>query len=101
MEKENKNYQQVLQNEESICFQVELADGKNFLKWAKALGCKWQNGKPIKFNEKTTHFIISMSFDGTIGYVPIFCYKLEKSKSVKKINFSEIKSNLNDFSIFD
>ena len=110
MEKKNERYLSVLNGEQAVWFNVELSDGKIFLKWAKSLGCVWFNveltdgkiflkwakslgcvwfnGEEIKENEQTKFFTIELKSNGTIGYVPNFCKANEKLKDIKRINFS-------------
>ena len=69
-----------------VWFEIEPKDSKEFLKWAKDLGCVWVNGEEIDPCEGVGFFHFSISSDGKLGIVPIFAWvsKDSKFKDIKR-----------------
>ena len=87
-----QNYLDVCGTNEMVWFEIQPKEGKEFLRWAKSLGCVWINGKEINPKDTTTFFHLSISDDGTLANVPMFAWLAKKYENVPKYNFSDFKN---------
>ncbi len=82
-----KNYKEVCKNEEMVWFEVSKANWKDFLAWAKSLGCVWISGKEITLKEELNFFHIAITNNGIIAFVPSFSLGLKKHENVPRYKF--------------
>ena len=90
-----QNFKEVCGNNKSVWFEMELNEGKKFLKWAKDLGCVWANGEQIEPEKGVDFFHLSISNDGKLAYVLISAWvsRAGNDKDVKKTSFSLFKNH--------
>ena len=110
-----QNYKDVCGNEKEIWFEIKSKavpgkenlglfkpneeEIKEFLEWAKSLGCIWLDKReinPEKDYKKFASFFYSVSSSGTIGRIPCFawCSKTGQFDHIKRYMFCEyIKGN--------
>ena len=86
-----QNFKEVCGNNKEVWFEIELNEGKKFLKWAKDLGCVWANGEEIEPNKGSEFFHLSISNDGKLAYVPISAWvsKGPEFKNIKRYVFAD------------
>ena len=89
-----QKFKEVCGNNKEVWFEIELNEGKKFLKWAKELGCVWANGEEINLNKGAEFFHLSISSDGKLSYVPIFAWvsKQPEFKNIKRYVFADYLS---------
>lgn len=86
-----QNFKEVCGKNKSVWFEIELIEGKKFLKWTKDLGCVWANGEEIEPNKGSEFFHLSISNDGKLSYVPISAWvaKGPEFKNIKRYVFAD------------
>ncbi len=91
-----QNYKEVCGDKECVWFEIEPNEGKEFLKWAKDLGCIWLSGEEIKPEKGANFFHFSIYSDGRLANVAMFVWfsKDPKFKNIERYTFSEfLKGN--------
>ncbi len=87
-------YKEVCGSESNVWFEIDPKKGKQFLKWAKSIGCVWLNGEEIKPRKGASFFHFSVHSDGKLANVPMFAWVAKQFADVTKYYFPEyIKGN--------
>ena len=85
-----QNFKEVLGGKE-VWFEIEPKERKEFLQWAKDLGCIWANNDEINPDKEVAFFHFAISGEGKLGVVPIFAWVANKragsdERQAKKIS---------------
>lgn len=93
-QKQNITYKEVCGKESRVWFEIDPKKGKQFLKWAKSIGCVWLNGEEIKPRKGASFFHFSIHSDGKLANVAMFAWVAKQFEDVPKYYFPEyIKGN--------
>lgn len=88
-------YKEVCGDEPCVWFTVKdmKREGKEFLQWAKDLGCVWMNGEEIDPSKGTDFFTLAINADGTLANVSVYARMARKQSKhpAKIVSFSEYK----------
>ncbi len=69
-----QNYQDVCGTESRVWFEIRPKEGKEFLHWAKSLGCVWLNGEEIVQKKGADFFHFAIHSDGTLANVAMYAW---------------------------
>ncbi len=79
-----QNYQEACGTESRVWFEIRPKEGKEFLKWAKSLGCVWLNGEEINPSKGVNFFHFSIHSDGKLANVAMFAWVAKQFEDVPK-----------------
>lgn len=88
-----KTLKEILEQEKNILFKVEECDKEDFLKFAKANGCKWINGSEIEIRKEDCSTFMGIGSDLALGRVSAMCWAYSKGKT-KMLEYSKVKENI-------
>lgn len=78
----------LFKNDDEVWFEVlKPAKKKEFLKWAKSIGCKWLNGSEIIPETDANFFHYSIDKNKVLANVPISAWLSPQFKHIKRISF--------------
>ena len=91
-----QNFKDVCGNYDEAWFEMEPAENKKFLEWAKNLGCVWSNGDEINPTEKTNCIYLAINSEGKLRTIPILQWSSKKpsSKNIKRYVYREFIKNI-------
>ncbi len=87
-----QNYQDVCKTESRVWFEIHSKEGKEFLTWAKSLGCIWLNGEEIQPKKGAAFFHFAIHSDGTLANVAMYAWTAKQFEDVPKYMFCEYKN---------
>ncbi len=86
-----QTYKEVCGTESRVWFEIKPKERKEFLKWAKALGCKWLNGTEINPRKGADFLHLSIHNDGSLANVAMYAWVAKQFEKVPKYMFCEYK----------
>ena len=86
-----QTYKEVCGTESRVWFEIRPKEGKDFLKWAKALGCVWMNREEINSRKGANFFHFSIHDYGTLANVAMYAWVAKQFEKVPKYMFCEFK----------
>lgn len=93
-QQQNITYKDVCEQEDTVWFEIDPKKGKQFLKWAKNIGCVWANGEEIDPRKGTQFLHVAVHSNGKIANVAMFAWVAKQFEHVTKYYFPEyIKGN--------
>lgn len=87
------SYKDVCGDEKEVWFVINdlKTEGREFLRWAKSIGCMWVGGREIDAENDSSFFHLSISSNGVLAYVPMFAWIHAQYAKIKRIDFIEYK----------
>ena len=84
-------YKDVCGTENTVWFELDWKNiqqsSKQFLTWAKSLGCTWRDGSEIQPEYGTDAVHLSVRADGHIAFVSMMIWTHPATRSVKRYSF--------------
>ncbi len=84
-----KRFTKALGNAEKVWFELTDQDKRDFLIYAREIGCTWLNGEPIEPDRNACNYHMSIHADFKIASVPYFVCFANQFNDIKKLRFSD------------
>ncbi len=86
-----QNHQEVCGTKDEVWFEIHPKEGKEFLEWAKSLGCIWINGKEIEPEQGADFFHFTIQRDGRLANVAMYAWLSKHTRTYLSICFVNTK----------
>lgn len=80
----------LLENNESVWFDIREQDFRSFLQYARDNGCTWMDGSKIDVETNNCDYHMGINNEMKLGFVSMWCWFSGASNTPKKISFKDI-----------